>query len=284
MKKEQSSHPEMCKEVAQHWARNNRDEPWCDRLERFAYSFLGRPYAIGACGEGPGSLFDEKPLIRVDVFDCLTYINCVLSMSYAQTPGDITQQIIGVNYLSPNIDYRYRCHFMLTDWIPANTQRGRIKSLDASLGLTPEQAVATIDGQAWFAAHSEKKLYLLEEKTPDIIADRLRLLHDFALTLSSCSAALSYFSTSCLLDQYKQLIEELPRVTLAFIANPDEISEKHYSSISHVGLVFKKEGKLFFMHAAENKCVEEECFFNYISRAHHRVGARGVLFFEILPA
>ena len=53
-------------------ARNNRNLPLADRMDRVSQPLLGKPYVADPLGEGRG--YDKDPVVRYDIFDCLTFV------------------------------------------------------------------------------------------------------------------------------------------------------------------------------------------------------------------
>ena len=60
---------------------NRRQFSTIERLAIVSSAFLGRPYFWGPLGEGAEGDFDQYPLYRADLFDCLTFVETVLAVA-----------------------------------------------------------------------------------------------------------------------------------------------------------------------------------------------------------
>lgn len=97
------------------------------RLDSVSKSFLGAPYKLGPLGEGDSALGDALPRFRTDSFDCVTYIETAEAMARATRPDSVLPVLDAIRYDNGRVSWRHRNHFTEADWIPANTQAGRIR-------------------------------------------------------------------------------------------------------------------------------------------------------------
>ena len=73
------------------------------RIDAISAQFLGKPYLLGALGEGEQGYYDSSPLYRTDAFDCETYVDTVLALiiSAGYTPpvkvGEVICRVIPAN-------------------------------------------------------------------------------------------------------------------------------------------------------------------------------------------
>ena len=79
-------------------------------------------YAADPLGEGPGNLPDADPLCDFARVDCVTYLEQVyalaLSPNYAAFPDTLRR----IRYRDGQVDYRWRNHYFVSDWLPANAR------------------------------------------------------------------------------------------------------------------------------------------------------------------
>ncbi len=86
------------------------------RITYISKQFLGKPYALGALGEGSQGYFDQAPLYRTDAFDCETYVDTVLALAFADNLSTFKQYIQKIRYRDGHIAFVDRNHFTCLDW------------------------------------------------------------------------------------------------------------------------------------------------------------------------
>jgi hypothetical protein len=97
------------------------DRPLDERLLRVSERFLGTPYALSPLGEGSG--VDPDPPFRLDVVDCLTFVEQSLAMSLAQGDAQVPELLERIRYASTPT-YEDRNHLMEAQWLPNNQRKG----------------------------------------------------------------------------------------------------------------------------------------------------------------
>lgn len=95
------------------------------RTEAASRAFLGRSYSLGPLGEGDSALGEAKPRLRLDSFDCVTYLETSLALALAQDSTDILAQMDSLRYREGQVLWRWRNHFFEGDWLPHNSRRVR---------------------------------------------------------------------------------------------------------------------------------------------------------------
>jgi|GEM_PF-3386485 len=87
-----------------------------DRSKFFANYFVGRPYLLGSLGDGALSCIDQRPFMRSDVFDCVTFVVTVLALSMSSSVLDFIMNMKALLYGDKNPDYLNRMHFISGQW------------------------------------------------------------------------------------------------------------------------------------------------------------------------
>ena len=103
--------------------------PLIERIKFFAQAFLGKPYELGALGEGLHGNFDQYPLYRSDAFDCETYVETILALALSQDTDSFQSMLNHIRYDQAKITYITRNHFTSLDWNPHNQQQGLIQDI-----------------------------------------------------------------------------------------------------------------------------------------------------------
>jgi hypothetical protein len=86
------------------------------RAEVFSAQFLGKPYLLGALGEGITAPYDQFPLYRTDAFDCETFVDTVLALTFSNGFNQFKQCINEIRYREGKPSYISRNHFAELDW------------------------------------------------------------------------------------------------------------------------------------------------------------------------
>jgi D-alanyl-D-alanine carboxypeptidase/D-alanyl-D-alanine-endopeptidase (penicillin-binding protein 4) len=78
-------------------------KPWSapelqERLRRFTEGWIGRPYLAGPTGEGPYGSVSAAPLMRLDAFDCVTYIEHALALARATSQDSLLTTLTAIRY------------------------------------------------------------------------------------------------------------------------------------------------------------------------------------------
>lgn len=138
--------------------------PLGERIKLHSDSWIGLPYSEGAFGEGGG--LDTDPMIRRDVFDCLTMVEEALALSLAHDPVAVQRVRMGLRYRNGGpATYENRRHFMLAEWIPGTIEDGWMQDITGDFpgALTMERTVTNETWSNW----SKRRLFpLSDERLP----------------------------------------------------------------------------------------------------------------------
>src|SRR5262245_45800573 len=72
-------------------------------IDHFSRYFLGRSYAEGSLGGGPGE--QEQFHAHLDAFDCVTFIETVMALSLTQKSGEFVDVLRRIRYEDGKIDW-----------------------------------------------------------------------------------------------------------------------------------------------------------------------------------
>jgi len=134
-------------------ARSARHLPIAERMAKISDTMMGRPYQSDPLGEGFGH--DPDPLVRYDVFDCLTFVEEVVALSLAGDPAHAGEVRLGLRYGSNEPSYATRHHFMELQWIPSAIEQGWLRDTTKEYGATlhMEREVTADTWRRWPARH-----------------------------------------------------------------------------------------------------------------------------------
>lgn len=121
--------------------------PYLDRLKFFSGSLMDRPYFLGPTGEGRFGRIEPAPLMDLDRFDCVTYIETSMALALSSQPRDVLPRMLSLRYGSDTIDYPTRNHYFVEDWLKHNAALVRVARFPGDSVLHK-----TIDKKKFFAA------------------------------------------------------------------------------------------------------------------------------------
>ena len=80
----------------------------------------GAIYTADPLGEGAGTQPDADPLLDFAHVDCLTYVEQVYALTLAPDRAHFADTLQRIRYRDGQIAYRWRNHYTVADWLPAN--------------------------------------------------------------------------------------------------------------------------------------------------------------------
>jgi hypothetical protein len=231
-----------------------------ERIEQISAQFLGKPYLLGALGEGPHGDYDQWPLYRTDAFDCQTYVETVLALALANHLPHFQQCLNHLRYKNGFISYTHRNHFTCLDW-NRNNQKHILKDItrtirDRNHHLVIRYARAVIDKPSWYR-HQTMDAIRLNHADQKERASRLHSLQQEALHVSKKTSIIAYIPFTALFNSIGQantyLFDQIPNAAIVEIVRPNWDLSKEigtHQNISHLGFAFWKKGSLIFREAS----------------------------------
>lgn len=96
------------------------------RMKLISERLLGLPYLLHPL---KGSVTEpEQLVVRLDGFDCVTFIETVLALSGAADVNGFLDRLRALRYDKAEVSYATRLHYT-TDWHAANVRRGYLRDL-----------------------------------------------------------------------------------------------------------------------------------------------------------
>jgi hypothetical protein len=96
------------------------------KMKLISARLLGLPYIVQPL---KGSLTTpEEFVVRLDGFDCVTYIETVLALAGAKNVDNFVNRLRTLRYANGEVSYATRLHYT-TDWSRANIQRGYLQDV-----------------------------------------------------------------------------------------------------------------------------------------------------------
>lgn len=239
--------------------------PGAERACDATRPLIGQPYGFDPLGEEDGP--DQDPRFRLDLFDCLTFVETAVAFGSADSLAEARRALDDIRYDgAPALANRR--HEVLSQWIPGNVAAGYLRAITAEIapGRTRHEE-KIYDAQVW---------------------ERVRRAGRAISGLPRRRLPLGRFGIDVVPPEYLDAVANaIPSGTLAFVVRADLLGRP--TRISHVGLVVEgKGGERRVRHATSTKGVErviEEPLDRFIAReerAFPRWPVSGLSFFQIL--
>ena len=235
-----------------------------DRLATISQTFIGKPYLLGALGEGSDAYYDQRPLYRTDAFDCGTYVDTVLALALASDVTEFKQCINKVRYKNGHVSYVDRNHFTCLDWNKNNKKNGFLEDITSRITNEKHQSVALvahamINKSAWYQHMSVKSIHLSSKQFSQI-PKRLSQLQQEGRQFKTARSDTAYIPLTTLFDKAgkanQYLFRQIPNGAIIEIIRPNwDLSQAigTHLNVSHLGFAFWKHHTLYFRNASSSK-------------------------------
>jgi hypothetical protein len=206
-----------------------------ERLREVSALFLDAPYAFSPLGEGPSGTVDRDPVMRFDRFDCVTYVEEVMALSWHDDLAEAQRTLQRIRYDKGEVRYGARHHLMMAQWIPRNIAAGFVRDVTRDVARADTRRASIVLEEADFTSEEGKKLAL----DP---ADRPLGRHELLIVP---------------LAAMTKLIPRVPGSTIITTVRARRAGVPYRES--HVGLVVEVRGMKVVRHAhkARGRVIEE---------------------------
>lgn len=279
-----------------HILNNNSKYGMAERLDVISAYFSGKPYILGALGEGPTGRYDQSPLYRFDGFDCETYVDTVLAIALANSVESFKACINKIRYHNAEVDYLSRNHFTSLDWNLNNQKQGLTKDITLSIKNAKQLpvakiATALIDKPSWYQHANANRIKLIDGNR-ETKADRLAELRSKGKTLSVAKSKIAYLPLDALFDAKgkpdETLFTQIPDASIIEIVRPNWDLQKQigtHLNVSHLGFAFWKGKTLVFRQASsQEKSVIDVPLAAYLLEARKSPTIKGINVQIVVPA
>lgn len=235
-----------------------------NRLDYFSQHYLNTPYILFPLGEGHPSQYDEMPRVRLDGFDCQTYVDTTLALTLADNATHFKQCLDQLRYRDGIVSFVTRNHFTSLDWNTNNQRKGylsdiTLKIVDEKNQPIAEYAQTTIDKASWYKKLPLKRIrvFSLTQKQQ---VQRLNALRHEGRNFKPKQVSVPYLPIDRLLDKQGQLhplfSKQIPSGAIIEIVRPHWHLKEIIGTdldISHIGFAFWKDEVLYFREASSAK-------------------------------
>jgi hypothetical protein len=237
----------------------NKAQDLPTRIDRVTAGFLGKPYLLGALGEGHSGQFDQSPLYRTDAFDCLTFVSTTLALIEGHNPQEFLHHLKQIQYKNGQVSFADRYHFVDLDWNFYNEEQGYLKDITQEIDPSASVATAVEDQSAWFQqlpADTLKSVTRLSDMQQQSL---LTKLHHEGDSLAPRLSRTAYIPVTHLYQggpntiANKDLFNRIPNGAIIEIVNKNHPFKAQIGTdlnVSHLGFAIWKDGVLIFRHAS----------------------------------
>ena len=234
------------------------------RITDISKQLLGKPYLLGALGEGIDGQYDQYPLYRTDAFDCETFVDTVLALALASDKSGFDQCIRQIRYRDGQVTFTNRNHFASLDWNKNNQRQGFVKDITEKFVNEKNQpvakmATALINKPAWYQHFDENRIRVDGISEAEKIK-RLEKLKIGGSKLKSVSSSIPYIPLTALFDKAgkanEYLFKQIPNAAIIEIVRPNwELSKQIGTNlnVSHLGFAIWSNGTLMFREASSTE-------------------------------
>ncbi len=231
--------------------------PLDQRLAEASERFIGTPYAPSPLGEGRG--VDQDPPLRFDAVDCLTFVEETVALALSANLKEMDGHLTAIRYRS-HPEYQDRNHLMEAQWLPNNLGKGYLKEITAEYGGADlVSSLKVIGPDAWRSVGGQR------------------------LNLPRASRVTGTFPLSWIpLERAVNRLAGVPSGTLLVVVREDR--PNRVTRISHLGFLFRQEGRSFIRHAAKSVFarVVDEDLGHFVSRnARYAYAVQGIALYAI---
>jgi hypothetical protein len=232
------------------------------RIVQASEYFLGKPYSLGALGEGKIGKIDQSPFYRTDKFDCLTYVSTVLALANSNNINKFEKNLVQIRYKQGQRSYIARNHFVSIDWNNNNGKQGYIRDITTSIidengQSSTKIASAYINKKQWYKNKGLKNIKLLPPTNQRIAQQRLALVHNYANKVENKQSNIAYIPFSKLVSANGKLnyylLEQIPNGSIVEIVRPNWQPPGRIGTrlnVTHIGFLIKKGDGAYFRHVS----------------------------------
>lgn len=153
-------------DAVQHLLIDEVHAPVSVRLEVLTRELVGAPYVLSPLGEGEGGTVDRDPRVRLDAFDCTTFVETALALARTSTLTTLQAALDRVRYRGlPTFDHRR--HLTESAWIPDLVAVGELEDITARVGgARTVTSTFSLTSERWKKRTVARSLKIPEDALP----------------------------------------------------------------------------------------------------------------------
>ena len=265
------------------------------RITIISAQFLGKPYLLGALGEGMRGEIDQFPLYRTDAFDCETLVDTVLALAFGNDTHQFKRCINQIRYSDGHVSFINRNHFTSLDWNKNNQAKGFVKDITTTILNKQKHPIARyahalIDKPAWYSHFSAHHIRINGANAAEQ-EKHLQSLKQRGRQLPIKMSTIPYIPLSVLFDNAGQanmhLFKQIPNAGIIEIVRPNWDLTKQigtHLNVSHLGFAIWINNVIFFREASsEHHQIIDVPLIDYLRAAQKSPTIKGINIQIALP-
>jgi hypothetical protein len=238
-----------------------------EKLTAAAAAFLEQPYFFEPLGEGKEGQYDQSPLYRTDIFDCVTYLDTVLALFNSTNLLTYQQNMMQIRYKNSIQQYQQRTDwFTDLEWLPNVRQIGWVHDITSEMiPFTHQSFIAKtiIDKPRWYEVKAMRALRLLKIPDAEQLEALLMNLRNEGRAFQAEPSEITYIPSDQLIDADGNpdapLFRQIPSGTVVVFVRADwQIRDKFKDypngygtnlNVCHVGLLLWIDDTLMLFNA-----------------------------------
>ena len=248
--------------------------------------FLGKPYSLDSMGDSEHDLFDPRPIIQTEGFDCMTLVTTVLGLIESHNFEDFPHTLSLVRYGHKKPAYFNRHHFISHEWNPSNTRLGFLEDktphiIDESGSPLAKVHTGVVDYPNWLLY---QKKYLsrnapLQPQQQKIWQETFARSHKSLSVITYIPFSAFFYPNG---EPNHYVINQIPSGSIIEFVTPDwDLTDKigTHLDVMHLGFVVTKGShtERFFRHAKLGASVVEVPLIDYLRfMINHIPQAKGI--------
>lgn len=137
-----------------------------ERVARVSQLFVGKTYRLSPLGEGPNGDRDRDPIVSFERFDCVTYVEEVMALSWHADLDQAITRLQEIRYTGGTIDYGRRKHITIAQWIPENVAAGYLRDVTRAIAPKAARDAQLVLTDAHFTSDEGRALLLKKSERP----------------------------------------------------------------------------------------------------------------------
>ena len=259
--------------------------PSVEKALAISESLIGKPYQAFLLGEGPLDPITPRSLFRLDAFDCLTYVETVIALTYADSDASFEQHYKALKYHGTPQDFFHRNHFTHVQWNRYNQAQGYLQPYLPPHTQMPTETLHTpIDIPRWYTHLSTDPAAWRRLSGQALTPTTVARLQKAAAQSSPTISNLTYFPISALLSadgtMPHAIRSMLPQISVVEIVRKNWDTASRIGTaldISHIGLLLHQGDRVILRHASEiHQRVLDEPLENYLQQQRQQASFAGL--------
>lgn len=139
-----------------------------ERFDTATSLFLDKKFISNPTGEGSLGAYDQRPLWRLDGFDCSTFVETITALYLLSANQEYDEVLKSVRYKDGDVRFESRLHFPDLDWDNHLIENGYADDISRAVaGNLAQRYQYQVTRRRWYEHLSEDRIFLSDEQSKD---------------------------------------------------------------------------------------------------------------------